>query len=211
VLAVVVALGLAAGSAEAARDLPGFFRFGDLEAGLEVDSLDGVFTFSDFEFTVSGFDDTYLDDYLLVARESGFRLLLGFGAPFDEVSSVEMTYQVTANGPFAIAGASIPLFWILDAVGPDPLAEVAWQASNGAVLETSVMDGGFIDGVGTTFAPVPALTVSQIVTLSSGLEAIVKIENAFEPVDVVPEPGTGLLVVLALGAGIAARRSRRLS
>jgi hypothetical protein len=158
-----------------------------------------------------GVDDTVLGDYLLAPRESGFRLLLGFGdSPFAEGNSVDMTYTVTANGPFAISGASIPLFFILNALGPDPLAEVAWQASNGAMLATSVVDGGFIEGIETSFPPSSVLMVNQVVTLTSGLEAIVKIENAFEPGGVVPEPGTGVLVALALAAGTAARRSRRI-
>ena len=183
----------------------GILRVSDLQDGASFDSRNGDFHFSDFDFTAIGFSDDVFDDYLVAPRDEGFRILLGFGgSPFDPGSSIEMTYSVATNGPFAIGGASIPLLGILHAMGMDPLVEVEWEASNGAMLATTTTTEGFVGGPSTTFDPVASLMVRQIISLS-GVQAIVKVENAFEPVNV-PEPGTGLLLACGLGVWAAARR-----
>jgi hypothetical protein len=174
----------------------GLVRLSDLEAGAVFESENGMFSFSDFDFTAVGFDDSALDDYLVAPRDDGFRLLLGFGSPFGPAAALEMTYKVTTIGPFDLSGASIPFLAVFEAFGGTPLAEVNWMASNGATMSTSTSSGGFLDDVSTSFAPVGMLMVEQVVSMS-GAEAIVKVENAFQKVERVPEPGTGAMIAIA--------------
>lgn len=201
-LLLVLSLSGSAGASTLWDD--GLVRLSDLQAGAEFESENGAFSFSDFDFTAIGFDEGNLQDYLVAPREDGFRLLLGFGSLFGPDSTIEMTYTVTGNGPYGIGGASIPLLWILQNMGGSPLAEVVWEASNGATMSASTMEGGWLDGVETSFDPVRSLMVRQTVSLT-GAVGIVKVENAFDH-EHIPEPGTGMLFAAGFGAWILTRR-----
>ena len=99
------------------------------------------------------------------------------------------------------AGSTVHLFAVDNQYGwavGDPLVEVMWQASNGAMLAVSTTEGGYLDGISTSFDPVLSLRIDQSVSFFGG-EGIVKVENAFDHVPSVPEPGTGMMLVAGFG------------
>lgn len=182
----------------------------ELEAGASFDSNDGWFTFSDFDFTAVGFDDSAFDQYLVQPQDRGFKLILGFGDLYGP-GSLEMVYTVTTSMSHLIDSAAIPLIALFEGIGVDPLVEVEWDASNGATMSSSATGPPSypFSGVSVTFDPTLSLIVEQIVTFSNG-KGIVKVENQFTQV-ALPEPGSGLLVGLGLSfaAVLTIRRRSR--
>jgi hypothetical protein len=176
-----------------------------LQDGASFLSDDGLLEFSDFSFTAVGFDDAAFDDFLVQPRDSGFRLILGFGDLFGP-GSLEMSYSVTASSGLAIDAASIPFLALIEAVGGASPLEVDWEASNGATLFGSSDDTVHFPwpGVSTHFDPEASLLVDQVVTLSKG-SGIAKVENAFDTVEV-PEAGSGVLLAAGLLGALFARR-----
>jgi hypothetical protein len=182
-----------------------------LQAGESIDSEDGWFTFSDFHFGGVGFDEEQLDEYLVQPQDSGFKLILGFGELFGP-GSLEMFYTATAKMSHQIDAAEISLVALYDATDADPLVEVGWEGSNGAMMETTATGPPSFPfpGVSTSFDPISSLMVRQVVTLSTG-SGVVKVQNGYSHTKLVPEPGSGLLVASGLGLATVAttRRARR--
>ena len=176
----------------------------ELEAGASFESLNGAFTFSDFDFTAIGFDDSLFEECLVHPDNMGFRLILGFADPFGP-GSLEMSYTVTANPGFGIGGVRIPFLGLLNPMGSDPLAAVELTTSNGVMLSGSTTDFTSWETIFEFFDPEESLRVSELVTLSGG-KGTLKLDTDFKPVSGVPEPGTGLMLALGIGAWMALRR-----
>jgi hypothetical protein len=182
---VLIALCLVAGPVHAATLWDeGLVRLSDLQAGAEFESGNGAFTFSDFEVTPTGVDEWALSSYLVAPADNGFKILLGFGSPFAPEATLDMSYRVTANGPLAIEGASIPRLQLMGAVDGTARAEVTLTDSNG------LSRGG------------SSMMANETVNFS-GTKGVLWVENAFQSV---PEPGTGLLLAAGLGACVVSRR-----
>lgn len=178
-----------------------------LEDGISFDSKDGEFTFSDFEFTAVDFDERALDIFFVRPIADGFRLMVGFVHDFFGPGDLEIHYTVTANGPNGINEASIPRLGVLD-LGPrsTPLLQVYWDGSNGADLYAEATGLGGFDAVSTDFGSIDSFQVDQLLSLS-GRVGIAKLENTFATGQVaVPEPTTGVLIVVGLlGLAVAGR------
>jgi hypothetical protein len=212
---LVLAVGLLAGStAQATSSSAEVFTLAQLQDGASFLSGDGNLEFSDFGFTAIGFDEAAFDDFIVVQRERGFRMISEYGAGFGP-GAIEMTYTVTAGRGLDIDSASIPFLGLFDEMFEGPL-EVAWMASNGASLTGSSDDDEFPwgGGISTSFDPITSLMVEQVSTLpalQSG-SGRAKVENGFTVVDdsiPVPEPASGALLGLGLLVALSARgRSR---
>jgi len=179
----------------------------ELEDGISFDSKSGEFTFSDFQFTAVDFDERALDIFFVRPIADGFRLMVGFVHDFFGPGDLEIQYTVTVNGPNGIDEAAIPRLGVLD-LSPrsSPLLQVFWNGSNGADLYAEATRPGGFDAVSTEFGAINSFQVDELLSLS-GRIGIAKLENTFATGQVaVPEPTTGVLMVVGLlGLAVAGR------
>lgn len=179
-------------------------RVSDLQAGDSFESLSGAFTFSDFEFTAVGFDESLFEEFLVLPSGLGFRIILGFFEPFGP-GSLEMSYLVSANNGFDIGSARIPFFGLLDPMGSDPIAGVGLAASNGVALAGTATDFTSWQSIEAFFDGEHSLRVDEVLDLSGG-KGTLKLDNDFNVPKLLPEPATGLMLALGLGAWATVRR-----
>ncbi len=111
---------------------------------------------------------------------------------------------MTGNNGYQINGATIQIVAHINDDDADALATVDWDASNGVSLAISkdYLDSGWIIGSSPFDPSLASFTVQESIHVEGGASRV-KVDHNFGMKNPVPEPTTGMLMMLALGGLVA--------
>ncbi|MBW2363203.1 MAG: hypothetical protein JRG84_20085, partial [Deltaproteobacteria bacterium] len=170
--------------------------------------------FDGFDITISGDLSTNLADYKVVADAGqvadGFRLVGPIGIGQGGAGTLSMAYDVWGEMSRQISSAT--LFGNGVVIGNGSIAIDEELPALGLDMQLSFGEGDPAQEVSIRFAPVDHLGVSLFIELGADvggtLAALSVVDQRFETVGVIPEPGASLLFVVGL-ATIGFAQGRR--
>ncbi len=203
-------------------DLPGISLGRLVAGGGSFTSRNGEVIFSDFDANVRGIGIRNLDLYRVIPISDGFKLWTPLVSALGKNSGLELTYSVDAADGLLLDSASLSLqsaaifgktFASMDLFDGDDL--IAELDVSGRGLFGKGRYHGRHGGGGksnrrdeVTFEAIAGLTVDEVIGLKTGLLAATrKVTHRFGT-QVIPEPGTALLMGLGL-AGLAIAGGRK--